>query len=466
MDSAISPAPASKKPGFLINRNFALLWGGQSISNIGDFVFSTTLVLWIAAVIAKGQPWAPAAVSGVLLATTIPTLLIGPLAGVFIDRWDKRHTMLAMDASRAVLIALLLIVALGHISAPWQLGAIYTIVFLASTCAQFFNPARFALIGDVVEEPERARASGLSQTTFSLAVIIGPPLAAPLLFTVGVQWALLLNALSFVVSFVAILAVRIPAAASSAPAAPHGNYFQDFSAGLRFFFHNRVLFTLFITIIIVMLGAGAINALGIFFTTQNLHTSANLYGLLDTAQGAGMVLGAIAGSIFAQRIGVARLFWLCIISLGVGLLIFARLGSFIPALAVLFLVGIALAPIDIAAGPLILHATPKEFVGRVMAVITPTNALASIASTAIAGTLASTVLQGFHATLLGVTLGPIDTIFTGTAILVVLGGLYAMIGLRGVTLAGQEAPAPPAEAEALEAALVPNPEGGELADQL
>ncbi|HEY7358333.1 MAG TPA: hypothetical protein VH590_17755, partial [Ktedonobacterales bacterium] len=88
METAASPAPASKKSSFLINRNFGLLWSGQSISNIGDFVFSTTLVLWIASIIARGQTWAPLAVSAVLLATSVPTLLIGPVAGVFVDRWD------------------------------------------------------------------------------------------------------------------------------------------------------------------------------------------------------------------------------------------------------------------------------------------------------------------------------------------------------------------------------------------
>ena len=464
MQTTASPAPASKKSRFLINRNFGLLWSGQSISNVGDFVFSTTLVLWIAAIIANGQTWAPLAVSGVLLATSIPTLLIGPLAGVFVDRWDKRRTMLAMDAARAVLIALLLPVALSTLPVAWQLGLIYTDVFLASACAQFFNPARFALIGDIVDEPERARASGLSQTTYSLAVIIGPPLAAPLLFTIGVQWALLLNALSFVASFLAILAVRIPSSASSMASVPHGNYLQDFAAGLRFFFHNRILFTLFMTIMIVMLGAGAINALGIFFTTQNLHTPANLYGFLDTAQGGGMVLGAILASIFAQRMGVARLFWLSIAALGVGLLVFARLTSFVPALSVLFFVGIVLAPIDIAAGPLILHATPKEFVGRVMAVITPTNALASMASTALAGALASTVLHGFHATVLGATFGPIDTIFTGAGLLIVLGGLYAMIGLRGVTLA--QANAQSEVSELVTAAVEAGEETGKLTAEL
>jgi MFS family permease len=467
METTVSPAPASKKPGFLINRNFALLWGGQSISNVGDFVFSTTLVLWIAAIIARGQTWGPLAVSGVLLATSFPIFLVGPIAGVYVDRWDKRRTMMAMDASRAILIALLLVVAIGKPPVSWQLGLIYTVVFLASACAQFFNPARFALIGDIVEEPYRARASGLSQTTFSVAVIIGPPLAAPLLFAFGVEWALILNALSFVVSFLAILAMRVPSSSGASSPAPHGNFFQDFSAGLRFFFSNRILLTLFITIIIVMLGGGALNALDIFFTTQNLHTSADLYGFLGAAQGFGMVLGAILASIFAQRIGVARLFWLSIVALGTVLLVFARLTSFAPALAVLFVGGLTLAPIDVAAGPLILHATPKEFVGRVMAVISPTNALASIVSAAIAGSLASTVLHGFHAVVLGISLGPIDTIFTGTAILVTLGGFYAMVGLRGVTLAkAEDAPAPEARAEEAEPAAAPERAAGQPSSEL
>src|SRR5215472_1411290 len=94
-----SPTPGASSPaksGFLINRNFALLFFGFTISSIGDFVFSTTLVLWIAVILAKGQSWAPLAVSGVLVATTVPAFLIGPFAGVFVDRWDKRRTMLVI----------------------------------------------------------------------------------------------------------------------------------------------------------------------------------------------------------------------------------------------------------------------------------------------------------------------------------------------------------------------------------
>ncbi|HEU5367941.1 MAG TPA: MFS transporter, partial [Ktedonobacterales bacterium] len=306
---------------------------------------------------------------------------------------------------------------------------------LASACAQFFNPARFALIGDIVEEPQRARASGLGQTTQSLAGIIGPPIAAPLLFAFGVEWALIVNALSFVVSFLAILPVRVPPSTSGSAGAQHGTFFQDFAAGLRFFVSNRVLITLLITIILVTLGAGAINALGVFFVTQNLHTSANLYGFLDASFGMGAVVGAIAASIFAAKIGETRIFWLGLLAAGISTIIFARMTSLAPALVFIGLAGVWIAPVNIVVGPLALHVTPREFVGRVIAVINPVQALASILSISLAGTLASTVLNGLHTTLAGITIGPNDTIFTSTGLLIILGGLYAMIGLRGVTLA-------------------------------
>ena len=114
----------------------------------------------------------------------------------------------------------------------------------------------------------------------------------------------------------------------------------------------------------------------------------------------------------------------------------------LPFLVLIALVGIFQAGLNVAAGPLLLHVTPRELVGRVSSVIDPMSSLASIVSIGLAGILASTVLQHLDATLLGLHFGPIDTIFTGTGILVVLGGLYAMVNLRGVTLAGEKQPAP------------------------
>jgi MFS family permease len=435
--------PTPERTPFYINRNFALLWSGQAVSYVGDFVFDTTLLLWIAARIGAGQSWAPVAVSGVLACIFVPTLVGGPLAGVFVDRWDKRRTMLAMDALRAFLVASLLL-ASGIVPLPWfaggsmpaagQLAMIYAVVLLTTSCQQFFGPARMALIGDIVDEDQQARASGMAQVTMSLAAVIGPPLAAPLLFSFGVQWALLVNAASFIVSFATIALVHAPPAARSVAVGEQGDAWRELIEGIRFFAHNRVLMTVLVSISVALLGAGALNALDIFFVTGNLHTSASLYGYLSSAFGIGAVVGAILASIYAERVGPARLFWAALLITGMGLLVYARLTSFWPAVVFLCIVGIPVAALNVTVMPLLLQSTPRDLIGRVSAVLQPAVSLASLSSIVIAGILVSTVLHGFHAHVAGITFGPVDTIFSAGGILCLAGGLYAMSSFRRAAL--------------------------------
>ncbi|MBA2287283.1 MAG: MFS transporter [Ktedonobacteraceae bacterium] len=430
--------PSTQKTGLFINRNFALLWTGGTVSVFGDGIFEISLVVWISVFLAAHQSWAPLAVSGVLLAVLVPTFAFGPIAGVFVDRWDKRRTMLWMDAIRAVLIVLLLlstnIVPLpflpgGHISLAGQLGAIYTVVFLTSLCTQFFGPARMALIGDIVSDPQRAHASSMTQVTRSLAMIIAPPLAPILLLAIGVQIALLINALSFACSFILLLAMRTPKAASSPEAGESPHLLRELVAGLRFSTQNRVVLTLIITASLVMFGASALNALDIFFVLHNLHAPINLYGFLETAQGAGAILGAILAGIFVKRTGLTRLFTGSLLVTGIGMLVYSRLTSFAPAVLVLVLVGIFIAMLSVTIGPLILRVTPRAYLGRVFATIEPTSALMQVLGTVFAGYLASTILLNLHAQVLAMTFGPIDTVFTAGAVLILLGAAYAMLRL-------------------------------------
>jgi MFS family permease len=425
-------APAADRVPILINRNFALLWTGGAISYVGDFVFDTTLILWIATQLAAGRSWAPVAVSGLLLAVLVPSLAFGPLAGVFVDRWDKRRTMLAMDALRAGLIASLLIIpALGNrLPVAAQLATVYTAVVLTTVCSQFFGPARIALIGDVVAPEERTRASGLTQITIAFAAILGPPIAAPLFVGVGIRWSLIINALSFVVSLLTILVVRAPEAARSVSPGERGNVAREFVSGLRFFVSSRALLTVTIATVIAMMGAGSLNALDVFFATTNLHASPGLYGWLGAAFGAGAVIGGIGAAVLADRIGPARLFWMGILAGGTGILVYSRMVSFLPAAAVLFFVAIPVAGVNAAIMPILLMVTPRTLVGRVTGVLEPLVSLASIASIALAAILVSTVLSGFHRTIGPITLGPVDTIFSAAALLCIAAGVYAMVNLH------------------------------------
>jgi MFS family permease len=456
--SVETSAPPTTRVGFFINRNYAWLWFGQGISLLGDEIFDITLVVWIATVLARTPdggiaPWAPLAVSGVLIAATVPVFLVGPLAGVFVDRWPKRRTMLVADALRAVLVLSLLLFSntlplpFGHVPLNVTLTALYAIVFLASICAQFFNPARTTIIGDVVPREHLGRATGLGQTSASLATIIGPPLAAPLLISFGVQWALIINALSFLVSFLAISQVRV--AADVAPArdvATRGNVGKEFREGLTFTFRNRVLSTLLIGAAIATLGAGAINTLNVFFIKQNLGVDASFVGVLGSIFGLGAILGAVLGSLVVDRLGPARVFSLSAVVMGAVFLIFARQTAIGGALGLIFAIGILQALLNITTGPLLLGATPRELLGRVVSVLNPVIMLASLISVAVSGYLASTVLRGFHAQVGPFSLGPIDTIFTGSGALIVLGGIYALVRLGRATTPSVEAAQPEAEA--------------------
>ncbi len=438
--------PTKRKGNPLINRNFALLWSGQAISILGDMVFTTTLVIWIATQLARGQSWAPLAVTGVLLAASVPAFLVGPFAGVFVDRMDKRRMMLRMDGFRALIVGAL-ILATGAVALPflpggrlpilWTLGAIYAVVTLVNIADQFFRPAMMALIGDIVQPDARARAMGLGQVSISLSLIIGPALAAPLFVVFGAQWALLIDMLSFVVSFLTILAIRAPKAATSLAEGEQANFLREFGAGLRFYAHSRVLMTLLVTVIIAVLGAGALNTLDVFFATGNLHASVSLYGLLGALSGVGAIVGAILASVFAQRIGVARLLWGSLLALGVLFIVVSRMTNYVPALVIFALVGVFNASLNVAAGPLMLQATPRELLGRVNSVFSPAMNAGILLGTALAGYLDGVTLHGLHVVALGMAFGPVDTIYGASGILIALSAIVAAMGLRGVDRAAR-----------------------------
>lgn len=434
-------APMTKRRLLFGNRDFTLLFFGGAVSYIGDYIFNTTLILWIATRLAKGQTWAPLAVSGVLLATVIPTMLVGPLAGVFVDRWDNRRTMLVMDAIRAALIAALVLATGifpippfggGHPSLQARLALIYGVVALAVGCAQFFGPARTALVADVVGQEQLARATGLTQVTSTAALIIGPALAAPLFFTFGPQVALGLNALSFVVSFVTLVFVRVSVRRrEQAEQQATGHFWRELGSGARHLATNRVMRAIGVTVIIALTGLGFINALDIFFVTDNLHAPASAYGFLEAISGFGLVVGSIAAAAFVPRVGVARSFWLSMLFIGVGVLAYSRMTTLAPAIALIFLIGVVNAPINVAIGPLIVGATPREMLGRTVALVGTLGAIASLLSTAVAGYLDSKTLRGLSVSFLGQHIGPVDTLFGVAGLFALVGALYAMVALRG-----------------------------------
>lgn len=441
----------------LVNPAYTRLWFGQAVSSVGDAVFSTTLVLWVATVLAKDKPWAPTAVGGVVLATGAAVLFVGPVAGVFVDRWDRHRTMLRTEALRGWLVALLTAVSClpaRSLPAGVWLTLVYTTVFALNAAARFFAPARFAVVAEIVTgEADRARAAGIAQATGQTAWIVGPPLAAPLLFTVGLRWALLFNALSYLVSYCAIRSVRRrPSGEKPGGAAGPGRtgdrpgVVRELLAGLRFFARSRFLVALLVLAVIGQFGTGALNTLNVFFTTDNLHASPRLYGYLGMAMGIGGITGALCSGRVVQWIGARRTTWIGLLVSGTLLVLYSRQTGFLGGATALFVFEIPLTMLNTAMAPLLLAAAPAAYRGRVVAVFYPVTQLASMLAAALSGWLAGSVPRDTVGSFAGLRFGPVDTIFTVAGAVVVLSGLYAWLALPGTESAeeaGASAPAGP-----------------------
>lgn len=450
IDTPSETATPKRASGPLINRNFALLWAGQTISFIGDALLDFTLALWIAFDLGRGQSWAPLAVSGVLVSSSVGTLVIGPITGVFVDRWDKRRTMAGVIMAQAILTAVLLLVADltplpffagGHPSLEMKLVTLYAVIFLVYGLAQFARSARTALIGDLVDEQDRPQASGLIETVAGLSFVIGFGIAPLLFVPFGIGFALIADALSFVGAFVAILAIKAPPSARSVAIGERGNVRREFIAGLRFSLSNLITRTLLIVFVIVLFGSGAINALFVFFVTQDLHAPQAAIGSFPVVLGVGLVLGSLLGSVLTKRIGLTRIFWLSIILVGIAAIALSLQTSLIPGLITAFLVGMPNGFMNVALMPLVLYATPKAMVGRVMAVIEPAMTVAQVASIAVFGTLASTVFSGVHVSLLGHVFDTYNTLILIAGLFCLLGGAIAFVNLRRVRITpGAEKP--------------------------
>jgi MFS family permease len=418
----------------LINRRFALLLTGRLASNLGDWTFNTAVTLWITAGIARNLTWAPLAVAGTAVAVAVPTVAAGPLAGVFVDRWDRRVTMLWADALRAALVGALLVVPLAGraLSVPVQLGAVYGVVAVAAVCSVFFQPAQLALIGDLVPPEERVRASSLIQLTVSVGQVAGPALAAVLYFSSGVQGALLVDAASFLASFVVVRAIAVgPPAAPSRPdrRGGAGALAGELMDGLAFVARQPSLRALLLSLLITNGGASTVSVLAIFFLRENLHAPLSWFGLSSSIGAAAGLVGAAGGALLSGWLGRSWLYPLSVIAMGALVLVYSRLTSFGLAMAVVFLIGLSRVAIVVAITPILLAATPSELLGRVSSTINPVLSIGILATAPLAGALAA-ALAGLDVHVLGIPVGRIDAIFGAAGLLVLAAGAYALAAMR------------------------------------
>lgn len=275
------------------NRNYRALWFGQTVSEIGDH-FNSIAVLSLA----LHMTGSGAALGLVMIARVLPAVLAGPVAGVVLDRMDRRKVMLMSDAMRGV-------VALAHVllltwRLPWLL---YLLSGLLTFASPFFTSGRSAILPRIAKPEELHTANALTQTTSWLTLAIGTMLGGLSTAQFGYRGAFVFNAMSFVVSAVAIWVLRSPEGhfrpEKREGAAARDSHWQLFREGLIYMTRHPLLLGIGLLQIGWSSGGGAAQVLFTLFGEVVFKRGSTGTGLIWSAAGIGLVIGGL----LAHRIG-------------------------------------------------------------------------------------------------------------------------------------------------------------------
>jgi dTMP kinase len=333
----------ARQPGVLSVKPFRRLWIALSLSSLGDWLSIVALTALAPSLTGGGLAAKGSAVGGVWLATLLPAVLFGPLAGALADRWDRRMTMIVGDVIRGLLF--LSIPLFPHLT--W----IYVAKFLAGVASQFWNPATAASVPNLVPKDKLERANQLSLLTtygtaplaaglFSVLALVSEGISrvTPLfhVHTSNVDLALYFNAASYFISAVTVYFIReIPKRhASDKISAP--STLRSIWEGWRFIGQTPVVRGLVVGMVGAFAGAGVVVGLGFTYITYTLHGGNAGWGLVFAAIFVGMALGMVVGPKVFGNFSRRRLFGLSIAAAAVPL----ALIGLVPVLAavVLFVV--------------------------------------------------------------------------------------------------------------------------------
>jgi MFS family permease len=319
----------------LRQRDFSLLWFGGVLSVTGDLFLFIALPFFVyertGSVLATGAMFA---------AETLPRLLFGSMAGVFVDRWDRKRTMVYADLSRAVVLLPLLAVAAGG-----PLALVYAVAFVEASVSMFFLPAKSATIPNLVAERDLTAANSLNSVGEEVPSLVGPLLGGALLGVVGLSGLVLLDVATYLASALLISLISAPTAATAeepdvAPGvavSAWANALKEWLEGLRLIGRDRSVAVLFAVVLIAHLGEGAVTVLIIVFFRDALGGGSAEFSYFIAAYGVGGILGGLLLGWSSRLIDETRLFAMSLIANGLLLIAIynARLLPVIVTLAVL-----------------------------------------------------------------------------------------------------------------------------------
>ena len=392
-----------KRFGFLAvlsNVGFLFLWVGQLTSQLADRIF-----VYVLMVIIYQSTHSNLGVSLPLLAFGIPSVLISPWAGIMADRFNRKWILVVSDLVRGLLI--LLIIPLIAKSLLW----IFLVSLLVYTAAQFFAPAETSSIPELVEKHNLIVANSLFMVTWMASSVVGLGLGAPIVNLLNENKTLMVSAILYFVSTVAILLIPIKPREQSLA---KSHVLADIRTGFEFIRRNQVVRYSLLKLFVAASAVATLSVLAISYSSDVLKIGEKNFGYLIIVIGAGMLVGMFTLEKLRHYFKLGTIVVASFLMSGLVLISLAFVNDLKVALLPIFLLGLGNIYITSSIQTILQHKVPRQIRGRVFGV---QNMLVNSAFTL------PVVLFGFIADLWGILFA-----------ISVLGAAVFLMGVAGLFL--------------------------------
>jgi MFS transporter, DHA3 family, macrolide efflux protein len=372
------------------------LWYAQIVSVFGDFLALFAVI----GVLTFQLHGTPQQVTGLQIAYLLPIALLGILAGVFVDRWPLKPTMVASDLTRAGLCLLLL--------AATRMWHFYAVLAAISVVSSFFGPAQGIAIRSAVPLHGLRSANALIQQVMFVMRIAGPAIASLLVASFGAKSCYLADAASFAASATLIASIALERPEPNPTPHPEGlakelveeelkgiaRVWSDMKQGIRFIFHHAGLLFVILALASAMFVIGCFGPLIAVYVRDTLHASTRIFGAASAMIGFGILIGMNLLNTLAKNVRNAILVYSGLGGMAVGLALLTLLAAIWSTLLGDFVIGFAVAAIVIPSQTMIQQETPPALMGRVGSTVMSLVFSSQIGGLVLSGVLAQRI--GVH----------------------------------------------------------------------
>jgi DHA3 family macrolide efflux protein-like MFS transporter len=360
---AASPRPAP----VWRNRAFLPLWSGLLVSNLGDWI---TYIAMYAVV--YQQTHSALALVGLRLIHILPELLLGPFAGVFVDRWSRKKTLIVSPLVSAVFVALLVFV---H-----PVALIFLVEAAQTIAGMVFEPAVDAAMPNIVELEQLVQANSLSRITSTVSILVGGLAGGVVVSSLGAPFAFGLDAVSFLVIAVLVTTVHVREERASPSVA---SIERELLEGVRYLRERPLVANVVAAGALFVVAPSAMFTLGIVFAESVLHAGPAGYGALLTGLGAGSLVGAVSMILARTRVREDLVFAATGIALGAAISLLGFSRSLALAATIYGIAGCMTMINSVAAVTLVQRLVPDHLRGRIFGVVSSFNHLGAFTSTVV-----------------------------------------------------------------------------------